>query len=469
MSAMFIFNQRWIAVFSHVLLLVLSLIPQTIWAEEFTVLLPGGVPMTLVKVPAGTFLMGSPDGERGNILGNETQHQVTLTHDYYLGKTEVTMDQWMAVTGLSLSTECFERFGWGVRPVSCVSWDQITGPGGFVEKLNQHLETTGFRLPTEAEWERAARAGTTTRFAYGDVLECNDECYDEIDVDELPLCDGHAWRMVYCGWGSMTCVEVDPDNTSTCLKFMVLPQIQGVGRTHPNAFGLYDMHGNVWEWVQDRYGDYSPEDVTDPTGPAVGIDRVIRGGSWIGGARLGRSASRAGANPEANFIFSNGWGDDGMGFRMAISSVEGLKIPINAGLSDAWYNPLTNGQGFMITVFPDLQQMFVAWFTYDTERPQENVTAMLGEPGHRWLTAQGPYEGDTANLTIFVTEDGVFDAAEPAATTDAAGDGTLTIEFADCANGLVSYEINSLGISGEIPIQRIALDNVSLCETLSGQ
>jgi hypothetical protein len=275
--------------------------------------------------------------------------------------------------------------------------------------------------------------------------------------------------MWYCGFGAFTCVEIDPDNPGTCLKFAVAPQIQGVGRTHPNAFGLYDMHGNVWEWVQDRYGDYSPEDVTDPTGPAVGIDRVIRGGSWIGEARLGRSASRAGANPEAVAISHNLWGDDGMGFRMAISSVESLGIQINAGLSDAWYNPLTNGQGFLITVFPDLQQMFVAWFTYDTERPPEDVTAMLGEPGHRWLTAQGPYEGDTANLTIFVTEGGVFDAVEPAATTDPVGDGTLTIEFADCANGLVSYEITSLGISGEIPIERIALDNVSLCETLSGQ
>ncbi len=146
-----------------------------------------------------------------------------------------------------------------------------------------------------------------------------------------------------------------------------------------------------------------------------------------------------------------------------------LGIQINAGLNDAWYSPLTDGQGFLIAVFPDIRQMFLAWFTYDTERPPEEVTAMLGEPGHRWLTAQGPYEGDTANLTIFVTEGGVFDAAEPEATTDPAGDGTMTIEFADCANGLVNYEITSLGISGEIPIQRIAPDNIALCETLGGE
>ena len=106
---------------------------------------------------------------------------------------------------------------------------------------------------------------------------------------------------------------------------------------------------------------------------------------------------------------------------------------------------------------------------WDTERPPAEATAQLGEPGHRWLTAQGPYDGNTANLTIFVTEGGVFDAAEPAASTDQAGDGTLTLEFADCTEGLVNYEITSLGISGEIPIQRLALDNVLMCEGSENQ
>jgi hypothetical protein len=140
---------------------------------------------------------------------------------------------------------------------------------------------------------------------------------------------------------------------------------------------------------------------------------------------------------------------------------------INPGLTDAWYDPATSGQGFLITVFPNLGQLFVAWFTYDTERPPEDVTAMLGEPGHRWLTAQGPYEGNTANLTINLTEGGVFDAAEPPAITDLDGYGSMTVEFTDCSSGLVQYEISSLSISGEIPIERIALDNVALCESLS--
>jgi hypothetical protein len=140
---------------------------------------------------------------------------------------------------------------------------------------------------------------------------------------------------------------------------------------------------------------------------------------------------------------------------------------INAGLNDAWFNSATVGQGLLIATFPDRGEMFVAWFTYDTERPPENVTALLGEPGHRWLTAQGTYSGDTANLTIYVTEGGVFDAAEPVAATDLAGDGTMTIEFSTCTEGLVTYEITSLGISGEIPIQRLTPDNVPLCEALA--
>lgn len=145
----------------------------------------------------------------------------------------------------------------------------------------------------------------------------------------------------------------------------------------------------------------------------------------------------------------------------------GPSFTINAGLNDAWYNPATNGQGFLIVVFPVIKQVFVAWFTFDSERPANGVTANLGGPGQRWFTAQGPYEGDTATLTLFVTQGGVFDAANPAASTDPAGDGTLTIEFADCTEGLVTYEIDSLALSGEIPIQRIVSDNEALCEMLA--
>jgi hypothetical protein len=144
-----------------------------------------------------------------------------------------------------------------------------------------------------------------------------------------------------------------------------------------------------------------------------------------------------------------------------------LGFRINAGLNDAWFNRATNGQGLLISVFPARKEMFLAWFTYDTERPPADVTALLGEPGHRWLTAQGPYDGNTANLTLYLTQGGVFDAAEPPASTDPVGYGAMQIEFADCTAGLVTYQITPLGISGEFPIERIVPDNVPLCEALA--
>lgn len=153
-------------------------------------------------------------------------------------------------------------------------------------------------------------------------------------------------------------------------------------------------------------------------------------------------------------------------FQVSYPSEEPV-FQINAGLNDAWYNPATAGQGVLITVQPEIQLVFMAWFTYDLERPDESITALLGESGHRWLTAQGPFKGDTANLTVYVTEGGIFDAAEPAAVTDPAGAGTITLEFADCSDALMSYQIPSLGLSGEIPLERIATDNEPLCEALS--
>lgn len=140
---------------------------------------------------------------------------------------------------------------------------------------------------------------------------------------------------------------------------------------------------------------------------------------------------------------------------------------INAGLNDAWYDPATAGQGFLITVFPDIGQMFLAWFTYDVERPGEGVAAQLGEPGHRWLTAQGPYADNQAVLDVWVSSGGVFDAAEPVVT--AVQDGEVVVEFSGCNAGTVSYDLHSVGRQGVIPIERVALDNVALCEALAAQ
>lgn len=141
---------------------------------------------------------------------------------------------------------------------------------------------------------------------------------------------------------------------------------------------------------------------------------------------------------------------------------------MNAGLNDAWFNPNTDGQGFFITVFPDLNAVNLAWFTYDTELPAQDAVSNLGDAGHRWLTAIGPIDGNTAVLNINMPSGGLFDTATEVQHTDPPGsDGTITLTFTDCSSGLVEYDIPSINQTGSVPIQRIAGDNIALCETLS--
>ena len=143
---------------------------------------------------------------------------------------------------------------------------------------------------------------------------------------------------------------------------------------------------------------------------------------------------------------------------------------MNAGLNDAWYNPLTDGQGFFITVFPVLNLVNLAWFTYDTELPEDESIANLGSAGHRWLTALGPIEGDTAVLNIDIASGGLFDTATEVEHTDPPGsDGTIILSFSDCNSGLIEYDIPSINRQGSVPIQRVANDNIALCEALIGE
>lgn len=139
---------------------------------------------------------------------------------------------------------------------------------------------------------------------------------------------------------------------------------------------------------------------------------------------------------------------------------------INQGISDAWFDAETPGQGFFVIVYPDIGKVFLAWFTYDVERPPENVTAILGDPGHRWITALGDISGNTAVLQVEITEGGVFNAVPP--ETSQSLDGTITLEFIDCLSGLVHFNIPSAGLTGTISIERLTLDNVALCQALSG-
>jgi photosystem II stability/assembly factor-like uncharacterized protein len=141
-------------------------------------------------------------------------------------------------------------------------------------------------------------------------------------------------------------------------------------------------------------------------------------------------------------------------------------LQINAGLNGSWYDPGTDGQGFFIDVFPTSSVMFAAWFTYDTEHPDASVTANLGDPSQRWITAQGAFADNLAVLDVYVSGGGLFDTYPPVPTREK--DGTLTIEFSDCNTGTVTYDIPSIGRQDVIPIERIVLDNVPLCNSLDG-
>jgi len=184
----------------------------------------------LVWCPPGEFDMGSPAGETGRCDDEGPQHHVTLTKGYWIGKYEVTIDQWVAVMGRS---PC--RNEGGDFPVNRVSWTECQA---FLRKLSK-ITGVNFRLPTEAEWEYACRAGTTTPFAgkRGEDL---------------------SWHIG----------NSDRRN-------------HAVGTKKPNPWGIYDMHGNVWEWCQDLFREYTPDSVVDPTGPKKGDEYCYRGGcSW---------------------------------------------------------------------------------------------------------------------------------------------------------------------------------------------
>jgi PelA/Pel-15E family pectate lyase len=246
-----------------------------------TLVLPGDVKLEMVRIPAGSFQMGSPKKERGRSSDEGPVHKVSINYDFYIGKYEVTQAQWKAIMG----TNPVYRCGIGDNyPVSHISWNQCQA---FISKLNQFGRGV-FRLPSEAEWEYACRAGTQERFFFGGSLEAGDICED-CRAEKLP--GRRSDYMWYCGnnspWG-------DPD-------FGAKP----VGRKRPNAFGLYDMHGNVWEWCLDEFHfDYkgAPTDGSAWQTKA-GTPRVLRGGAWDYHAKNCRSAVRCGYSPGKSYTF----------------------------------------------------------------------------------------------------------------------------------------------------------------------
>jgi formylglycine-generating enzyme required for sulfatase activity len=230
------------------------------------------VTMKLTLIPAGKFVMGSPSNEAGRVEDEGPQREVTISKPFYLGIHEITQGQYEVI--MASNPACFKG---ATRPVERVSWEDATE---FCERLSQK---TGKKvtLPTEAQWEYACRAGSTTRFCFGD--------------DEKQLA-------AYARYGQS--VE---DGTAP------------VGMGKPNAWGLYDMHGNVWEWCSDRYAkSYANLSSVDPTGPNSGQTRVLRGGCWYlsFGPEYCRSACRYDISP-------GGRGGNLFGFRVIVDSNAG--------------------------------------------------------------------------------------------------------------------------------------------------
>ena len=241
------------------LLGALTVMAQEVKPGKTEVIELGKVYLEMVLIPPGKFMMGSkknPVDPFSNIKvkqphDNELpRHEVTLTKQFYVGKYEVTQEQWFEIMGENPS----ENKG-RTLPVTNVSWPDCQE---FIKKLNAKTDG-GYRLPTEAEWEYACRAGTTTAYSFGDKLTTSNALTD-----------------TNIGSG----------------------KIKSVGSYNPNAFGLYDMHGNVSEWCQDWYGDYPAAGaVTDPKGPAKGELRMWRGGSFVNYESSHCSSNRGCASP----------------------------------------------------------------------------------------------------------------------------------------------------------------------------
>ena len=218
--------------------------------RSFTEIIALNVRMEMHAIPGGEFLMGSP--EKRGYADEYPQHRVTLSA-FYIGKYPITQAQWRAVMRTNPS-----HFNGNNHPVDSITWDEAVE---FCRRLS-YATNRNYRLPTEAEWEFACRAGTTTLYNYG---------------DEEDLVMQYAW-----------CLPNSGNHTHP------------VGEKKPNGWGLYDMHGNVWEWCQDWYGgdyyQYSPN--VNPAGPTKGTSRVLRGGSWYSLPNYCRSAGRSNHQPE---------------------------------------------------------------------------------------------------------------------------------------------------------------------------
>jgi len=231
--------------------------------------------MRFVLIPSGNFLMGSPKSEKGR-QWNEKRHKVVISKSFYMGETEVTQGQWKKLMGFNPSS--FSKLGKNY-PVDTISWDQCME---FIKALNKWEKTDRYRLPTEAEWEYACRAGSTSAFSNGPITT------DSCNKPE-PALIHMAW---YC-YNSGRYAQNSKNKTHK------------VAQKKPNKWGLYDMHGNVWEWTSSWYSkgnfwrtkvgvvtDTYKNNIIDPLNK-TGEHRIIRGGGWYQKSKYQRCAYRS--------------------------------------------------------------------------------------------------------------------------------------------------------------------------------
>lgn len=263
-----------------------------------TIMLPGNVPLTLVHIPAGSFRMGSSITERSRGSDEGPVHTVNIAYDFYMGKTEVTQSQWLALMGSWPGTAPSTIYGLGDNyPAYYISWNDAKD---FITALNTHTTNTGqgpltVRLPSEAEWEYACRGGTQTRFFFGDSVLCDDSSQD-CAAGTLPgKRSDYMWYWFNCKGDANGAYGSKPVATKLS-----------------NQFGLYDMSGNVMEWCEDDYvSDYinAPFDGSARVLSPRASDRVLRSGFWGYGASYCRSADRNVSTPTYQYLYN--------GFRLA--------------------------------------------------------------------------------------------------------------------------------------------------------
>jgi formylglycine-generating enzyme required for sulfatase activity len=363
--------------------------PQTRDERGLSLELGNKVSMNFALIPAGTFMMGSPESEDKRRPDEGPQHEVTISQPFYIGVTHVTVDQFAEFVkdsgyttdaekeGVSegfnikdgqLGIEQISGLSWrhpgfdqkGNHPVVQVSWEDAKV---FCEWLSKKSGQT-VALPTEAQWEYACRAGTKTAYPWGDNSDDGKGCANGADQSLMGMLPNSTARLTFFSWDDAF-VFTSP-----------------VGSFKANSFGLYDMIGNAAHWCEDRYGQYGKGAVTDPKGNETSINRVVRGGSW-------NNFSPQNCRSAARYKFLPGYRNNRYGFRVAVEmtpslvTVPGAAMPsetaLKSPLTATRGNPWTNSLGMVFLPVPGTAVRFSIW-----DARVQDYQAFAAATGRTW-------------------------------------------------------------------------------------